>query len=99
MAKKKRTKQKKELSCVNHPDRFETAECERCHQHYCSECYVEDWSVNFFQQFIGQKRNFVQKVYCEPCQKRVVRVRMVAYLGLLVLFGAPFVVMLLMAFI
>lgn len=91
MAKARSKKRKKGQACVNHPNNFETKECERCDNFFCEDCIVEDWSVNFFQQFIGQKRDFVQKIYCKPCYKRVVRIRMIAYVGLLVLFGGPVV--------
>ena len=91
MNKKKSKKKKTGQPCINHPDHFETKECERCNEYFCSECYVEDWSTNFFHQFIGQKRDFIQKFYCQPCRKRVVRIRVIAYLGLLLLFGGPIV--------
>lgn len=98
MAKKRSKTQKKGQSCVNHPNRFETKECERCDDFFCEDCIIEDWSVNFFQQFIGQKRDFVKKTYCKPCYNRVVRIRMIAYVGLLVLFGGPIVLWLISNF-
>ncbi|MFX1282067.1 MAG: hypothetical protein ACFFB5_00365 [Promethearchaeota archaeon] len=95
MTKKKEKQLRKGHMCVNHPNNFETKECERCNEYFCSDCYIEDWSVNFFQQFLGQKRDFIQKIYCKPCYNRVMRVRMIAYLGLLLLFGGPIVLWLL----
>ncbi|MFX0084731.1 MAG: hypothetical protein ACFFAU_03580 [Candidatus Hodarchaeota archaeon] len=92
MSKMKDKKKEKGSSCVNHPDNYDTEECERCRKFFCSECYIEDWQENFLHQFIGQKRDFIKKIYCEPCQKRVRRVRMIAYLGLLGLFVTPFVI-------
>ncbi|MFX1517768.1 MAG: hypothetical protein ACFFC6_15805 [Promethearchaeota archaeon] len=89
MTTQRSTKRKKGQACVNHPNRFETKECERCNEFFCEECIIEDWSVNFFQQFIGQKRDFIQKTYCKPCYRRVAQIRMIAYIGLLVLFGGP----------
>ena len=91
MTNKKSKKRNTGQACINHQNDFETKECERCHEHFCPKCFVEDWSVNFFQQFIGQKQDFVQKIYCKPCQRRVVRIRMIAYIGLLFLFGGPIV--------
>ncbi|MFW9905909.1 MAG: hypothetical protein ACFFFH_16425 [Candidatus Thorarchaeota archaeon] len=91
MSKKRSKKEKKGQACVNHPNTFETKECERCKNYFCEECIIEDWSVNFFHQFLGQKRNFVHKTYCKPCYKRVVLIRMIAYAGLLALFGGPVV--------
>ena len=90
----KRKDKKKEIgpACVNHPDNYNAKECERCRKYFCSECYIEDWQENFLHQFVGQKRDFIKKIYCKPCQKRVARVRMIAYIGLLGLFGTPFVI-------
>ncbi|UCE13090.1 MAG: hypothetical protein JSV04_12970 [Candidatus Heimdallarchaeota archaeon] len=99
MPKKKRKESKQGPACVNHEDRFDTEECERCHEFYCPNCYVEDWHENFLQQFVGQKRDFIQRIYCTSCQKRVVRVRLIAYIGLLLLFGTPFVLWFLLSFI
>ena len=90
MSHKKGRKKEKGVACVNHPDNYDTKECERCDKFFCSECYVEDWQENFLHQFIGQKRDFIKKIYCNPCQKRVLRVRVIAYLGLLALIGGPF---------
>ncbi len=97
MAKTKEKQHRKGRGCVNHSNNFETKECERCHEYFCPDCYIEDWSVNFFQQFVGQKRNFVKKIYCKPCRNRVIRIRMIAYLGLLILFGGPVVLWLISA--
>jgi hypothetical protein len=90
--KKRKLSKKRGSACVNHPNNFETKKCERCHQFFCSECFIEDWHENFLSQFVGQKRDFIKKIYCIPCQKRVVRVRLLAYSGLLVLFVLPFVI-------
>lgn len=89
MSQRKHRSSKKDLACINHPANLDTKECERCHNYFCSECYIEDWHETFFQQFVGQKREMVKKIYCVPCQKRVIRVRMIAYIGLLVLFLSP----------
>ncbi|MFX0016577.1 MAG: hypothetical protein ACFFB2_18755 [Promethearchaeota archaeon] len=97
MSKTRTKNHKKGNPCINHPNIFNTQECERCHEYFCPECFIEDWSVNFFQQFIGQKRDFVQKIYCKPCQKRVTRIRMIAYIGLLLLFGGPIMLWLITA--
>ena len=96
MAKKKR---KKGFACTNHQNNYETKQCERCDQYFCEECYVEDWHENFLHQFIGQKRDFVKRIYCLPCQKRVVRVRLIAYLGILLVFAIPFVLWFILLFI
>lgn len=99
MTKLKRIKTKKSHPCINHPNINETKECERCHQYFCSNCYLEDWHETFFGQFLARKREVVKTIYCKPCQKRVVRIRMIAYLGLLTLFTLPIVIWVLMAFI
>ena len=91
MTKKKSKNLKTGEVCINHPDNYETKECERCHEFFCADCITEDWSTNFFQQFIGQKRDFIQKIYCHPCRTRVVRIRVLAYLMLLLLFAGPIV--------
>ena len=83
--------------CVNHNSNYTTVECERCHKYFCSECTVEDWHESFFSQFVGQKRSFSKKDYCIPCQKRVVRVRLFGYIGLLSLFGLPIVLWLMLS--
>jgi hypothetical protein len=83
--------------CVNHSNVYITEECERCHKFFCSECIVEDWHESFFTQFIGQKRTVNKKNYCIPCQKRVVRVRLISYSGVLLLFGLPIVLWLLLS--
>ena len=90
--KKQKRLKKRGPACINHPANFETKKCERCKQYFCSECFVEDWHKNFLSQFVGQKRDFIKKIYCIPCQKRVVRVRLLAYSGLLILFVLPFVI-------
>lgn len=84
--------------CINHSDNFNTEECERCHKFFCSECIIEDWHESFLTQFIGQKREFNRKKYCFSCQKRVVRVRLIGYIGLLLLFGLPIVLWFLSSF-
>jgi hypothetical protein len=95
--KSRKISKKPGVSCANHSDNYITVECERCHEFFCSECMVEDWHENFFTQFIGQKRNFSKKDYCIPCEKRVVRVRLLSYFGLLSLFGLPIVLWLLLS--
>jgi hypothetical protein len=93
MGKKTRKISKKRgVACTNHSDNFETKECERCKKFFCSDCYVEDWHESFLSQFVGQKREFVKKIYCKPCQKRVVRVRLIGYGGLLLILVLPFVI-------
>ena len=82
--------------CINHSKNYDTTECERCHEYFCTECIVEDWHESFFSQFLGQKREFVKKDYCIPCQKRVVRIRLLSYIGLLALFGIPVILWLLL---
>ena len=82
--------------CVNHPDNCNTQECERCKKFFCSECIVEDWHENFFSQFIGQKRDFIQKIYCKPCEKRVRRIRVIASVGILFLFGLPIAILIML---
>ncbi|MHA2176260.1 MAG: hypothetical protein ACXACP_01285 [Candidatus Hodarchaeales archaeon] len=84
-------------ACANHPNNHNTEECERCKKFFCSDCIVEDWHENFFSQFIGQKRKYIQKIYCKPCEKRVVRIRLLANFGLLILFGLPIVLWLLIS--
>ncbi|MFW9856856.1 MAG: hypothetical protein ACFFFG_17540 [Candidatus Thorarchaeota archaeon] len=91
MSKRRREKQKQGASCVNHPSRYETMECERCHQNFCSECVVEDWHETFFQQFIGEKRKMVKQVYCIPCRQRILRIRVIASIGLLTILLLPLV--------
>ena len=95
--KQRKISKKAGQSCVNHNDNFITEECERCHKFFCSDCIVEDWHESFFTQFVGQKRAFTKKNYCIPCQKRVVRVRLIGYSGLLLLFGLPIVLWLLIS--
>jgi len=82
-------KRTKGISCVNHPDNIETQECERCHKYFCQECLIEDWSENFYQQFLGKKRQFTSKIYCRPCQKRVNRARVITSIILLTLLISP----------
>ncbi|MHA2138200.1 MAG: hypothetical protein ACXABU_08435 [Candidatus Hodarchaeales archaeon] len=89
--KDRRISRKQGPVCANHTDRFDTKECDRCHKFFCTDCNVEDWHENFFSQFIGKKRDFIKKIYCHPCQKRVVRIRMAGYIGLLLMFGLPVV--------
>jgi hypothetical protein len=91
MSSKTRKIAKKGQPCVNHPNNLKTEECERCHRFFCEECYVEEWHETFFQQFIGQKREIVKNIYCKPCRKRVVRIRMIAYIGILLLFFLPII--------
>lgn len=98
MSTKRKKKKEKGHSCVNHRDNYETKECDRCQQFFCSECYTEEWQENFLHQFIGQKRDFIMKIYCIPCQRRVNRVHMIAYLGLLALFVIPFTIWLILSF-
>ncbi|MHA1995002.1 MAG: hypothetical protein ACW97Z_10710 [Candidatus Hodarchaeales archaeon] len=76
--KDRRISRKQGPVCANHTDRFDTKECDRCHKFFCTE-------------FIGKKRDFIKKIYCHPCQKRVVRIRMAGYIGLLLMFGLPVV--------
>jgi hypothetical protein len=97
MTKFKRKISKKGTPCVNHPKNLVTQECERCHQYFCSECYVEDWHETFFHQFLAQKREVVKTIYCIPCQKRVVRVRMIAYIGFLSILLLPIIIVVIMA--
>ena len=93
MGKKARKISKKRgVACTNHSDNFMTKECERCKKFFCSDCYVEDWHESFLSQFVGQKREFIQKIYCKPCQKRVVRVRLIGYSGLLLILVLPLVI-------
>ena len=82
--------------CVNHKTRYDTVECERCHEFFCPDCVVEDWSENFLLQFVGRKRDFIKKDYCILCEKRVVRVRLFGYIALLLLFGLPILLWLLL---
>ncbi|MHA2306020.1 MAG: hypothetical protein ACXACU_11570 [Candidatus Hodarchaeales archaeon] len=96
MSTKRKKGKEKGYPCVNHPKNYDTEECERCQRFFCAECYIEDWQENFLHQFIGQKRDFIQKIYCIPCQKRVGRVRMIAYLGLLAIFVTPFAIWLIL---
>ena len=90
--KTRKSSKKRGLACVNHSANLVTKECERCHKFFCSECYIEDWHESFLTQFVGQKRDFIKKIYCKPCQKRVVRVRLIGYSGLLIIFILPFVI-------
>ena len=98
MSTKRKKRKEKGQPCINHPNNYDTEECDRCQQFFCSECYVEDWQENFLQQFIGQKRNFQKKFYCYSCQRRVNRVHMIAYLGLLALFVTPILIWLILSF-
>jgi hypothetical protein len=95
--KSRRISRKQGPVCTNHKNRFDTKECERCHKFFCSDCIIEDWHENFFSQFIGQKRDFIKKNYCHPCQKRVVRIRLAGYIGLLIMFGLPVVLWMLIS--
>ncbi len=94
---KRQISRKKGSVCVNHSGSYDTKECERCHKFFCTDCIVEDWHENFFSQFIGQKRDFIQKYYCKPCQTRVVRIRLAGYIGLLLMFGLPVVLWVLLS--
>ena len=94
---KRKISRKQGPVCTNHSTRFDTEECDRCHKFFCADCSVEDWHENFFSQFIGQKRDFIKKNYCKPCQKRVVRIRLAAYIGLLLMFGLPILLWLLIS--
>ncbi len=91
MSTKKPKRKEQSQPCSNHPSNADTEECERCHKFFCAECYIEDWHENFLYQFVGKKREFVKRVYCSPCQKRVQRMRLIAYLGLFILLVGPFI--------
>ena len=42
MTMKRSKKRKKGQACINHPNIFETKECERCDEFFCDDCIVED---------------------------------------------------------
>ncbi|MFX0170776.1 MAG: hypothetical protein ACFE9L_02540 [Candidatus Hodarchaeota archaeon] len=97
MVKEKRRISRKEPPCVNHPNNYGTKECKRCNQYFCSECYIEDWHETFFHQFLAQKREVIKTVYCKPCQRRVVRVRMIGYIGFLIILTLPLIITVIIA--
>ncbi|MHA1972339.1 MAG: hypothetical protein ACTSW1_05065 [Candidatus Hodarchaeales archaeon] len=99
MRKIKRKAVKKGKPCFNHPNNFETEECERCHKFFCSECYVEDWNENFYQQFLGKKREFIKRIYCKSCHRRIIRIRIIAAAGVLALFLIPFIIWVILPFL
>ena len=92
-------KRTKGIPCVNHPDNIETQQCERCHKYFCQDCLIEDWNENFYQQFLGKKRQFTSKTYCKACQKRVIRARLITSIILLALFMSPLILWALIAII
>ncbi|MHA2271075.1 MAG: hypothetical protein ACXACI_04375 [Candidatus Hodarchaeales archaeon] len=72
-------------ACINHPEVSGIRRCERCGSWACRDCIEEVWHQTFLRSFIAEKRRFEKELLCPDCSRRISRIRVAAYLFVLIL--------------
>jgi hypothetical protein len=72
-------------ACKNHPEVSGIQRCERCGAWVCRDCIEEVWHQTFLRSFVAEKRRFEKEMLCQDCARRISRLRLAAYIFVLIL--------------